>query len=69
MIWVPDHGNGLIFSGAGADEDSEVTLAGTTITFVANTAVIQDSVEIFCDGVAYYSRCYCNATGGITISG
>lgn len=60
---------GLILCGAGTDEDSEVAFTGTNIDFVANTAVINDSAEVFCDGVGWYARCFCNATGGITITG
>lgn len=60
---------GLVFSGAGADEDSETDFTATTVSFVANTAVINDSCEIWCDGAGWYARCFCNATGGITITG
>ena len=60
---------GLVFSGAGADEDSEVDFTGTNVNFVASTAVINDSCEIECDGAGWYARCFCNATGGITITG
>jgi alpha-D-ribose 1-methylphosphonate 5-triphosphate synthase subunit PhnH len=60
---------GLVHSGAGADEDSETDITGTTVTFVANTALINDWCEIECDGAGWYVAGFCNATGGITITG
>lgn len=60
---------GLVFSGAGADEDSETDFTGTTITFVANTAVIGDWCRVWCDGAGWYTTSFCNATGGVTVTG
>jgi hypothetical protein len=60
---------GLVHSGAGADEDSETDITATNVNFVANTAVINDWCEIECDGAGWYAACFCNATGGITITG
>ncbi len=59
----------LIFSGAGADEDSELGFTGTNINFVASTAVINDSCEVECGAAGWYCKAYCNATGGITVTG
>lgn len=60
---------GLVLAGAGTDEDSETDFTATNINFVANTAVINDSADVWCDGAGWYARCFCNATGGITITG
>ncbi len=62
---------GQIYSSAGADEEGEVTLgAGADkVTFVASTAVVSDSLDIFTDGTAIYARGFCNATGGLTFDG
>jgi hypothetical protein len=60
---------GQVYCSAGTDEDSETGVTATTITFVANTAVIGDSCEVISDGTSWYAKAFCNATGGITITG
>lgn len=60
---------GLVHSGAGADEDSETDITATNVNFVANTAVIGDWCMVECDGAGWYAAAFCNATGGITITG
>ena len=60
---------GAVYSASGAAEDSETTLGADNINFVASTAVLGDSADLWCDGAAWYSRAYCAATGGITYTG
>ena len=60
---------GQVYASAGSDEDSNTGLSATSVNFVANTAVIGDSAELYCDGTSWYVRAYCNAAGGITITG
>ena len=40
----------------------------TLVTFVANTAVVGDFVELFCDGTNFYGNGQTNADGGITLT-
>ena len=56
---------GSVFSASGAAQDSENSLGADTIKFVASTAVLGDSADVWCDGVAWYGRAYCAANGGI----
>lgn len=61
---------GLVHESSGADADSETAFTGTTVTFVANTAVIGDWCEIISAGATgWIAKCFCNAAGGITITG
>lgn len=61
---------GLVFASTGGDEDAETAFTGTTVTFVANTATIGDWCEITSHGaVGWSARCFCNATGAITVTG
>lgn len=60
---------GQVYASSGGDEDSETDITATNVNFVANTAVIGDSCEIWSDGVGWYVRAFCNAAGGITITG
>lgn len=60
---------GQVFCNAGTDEDSEAAATATTITFVGGTSVIGDSVDVWSDGTSWFARGFCNATGGITITG
>lgn len=58
------HGN-VVSSGGGA---TTVAAASDTITFVASTAIIGDTVELFCDGTYWYCRGECDVDGGVTLS-
>jgi hypothetical protein len=60
---------GQVYCSAGTDEDSETAFTATTINFVGGTSVIGDSADVWSDGTNWYARCFCNATGGITITG
>lgn len=59
---------GQVYCNAGTDEDSATTGGEDTISFVANTAVVGDQVDIVSDGTKWYFKGFCNATGGITIT-
>lgn len=59
---------GQVYCNAGTDEDSATTGGEDTISFVANTAVVGDQVDIVSDGTNWYFKGFCNATGGITIT-
>ena len=60
---------GKVVCSAGGNEDEENTRGADVLTFVANTAVIGDKVEIYCDGVGYYAYGITGAAGGITLTG
>lgn len=60
---------GQVYASSGGDEDSETDFTATNINFVASTAVIGDSCEVWSDGAGWYARAFCNAAGGITITG
>lgn len=60
---------GHVLSSSGAAEDSETTAGGDVVNFVANTAVIGDTLEINMDGTLYLAKGTCAAAGGITITG
>lgn len=61
---------GLVHASSGGDEDSETAFTGTTVTFVANTATIGDWCEIVSAGASgWIAKCFCNATGAMTITG
>jgi len=60
---------GKVVCSAGGNEDEENTRGGDVVNFIANTAVIGDKVEIYCDGVGYYAYGITGAAGGITITG
>jgi hypothetical protein len=49
------------------DPDFETT-GGDTITFVANTAVLGDSVDLISDGVDWYVNGFCSVYNAITIT-
>ena len=49
-------------------DDGPYIADGDTITFVANTAVVGDYVEMTSDGTSWYVRGQANADGGITLT-
>ena len=60
---------GKVVCSAGGNEDEENAITGDQFNFVANTALIGDKVEIFCDGTGFYGYGITGAAGGITITG
>ena len=60
---------GAVYSASGGAEDTETTLGADNVNFVASTAVLGDSADLWCDGVAWYARAYCAAAGGCTYTG
>ncbi len=58
---------GHIYEQSGGVGDTELS-GGDTITFVANTSNVGDSVDLFCDGTNWYARGFGSAAGGITIT-
>jgi hypothetical protein len=60
---------GKVVCSAGGNEDEENAITGDQMNFVANTALIGDKVEIFCDGTGFYGYGITGAAGGITITG
>lgn len=60
---------GTVHSSTGGDADSETTATATTITFVDGTAVVGDMAEVWSDGTSWFAKCFCDADGGITITG
>jgi len=60
---------GKVVCSAGGNEDEENAITGDVATFVANTALIGDKIEVYCDGVGYYAYGITGAAGGITITG
>lgn len=60
---------GSIFEATGAASDTEAAATGDVLNFVANTAVVGDQADVFCDGAAYYVKGFCSAAGGMTITG
>lgn len=60
---------GTVVTAATGAADTEATLGGDVINFVASTAVLGDRVEINCDGQYWYCVGVCSVAGGITITG
>lgn len=61
---------GQVYCSAGTDEDSETAFTGTTLTFDDTASVIGDWCEIIsCGATGWLAYGFCNATGGITITG
>lgn len=61
---------GLVHSSTGGNADSETAFTGTTVSFVASTATIGDWCEITsCGASGWIAACFCDADGGITITG
>jgi hypothetical protein len=61
---------GQVYCSAGTDEDSETAFTGTTLTFDDTAGVIGDWCEIIsCGATGWLAYGFCNATGGITITG
>lgn len=60
---------GTIASGdMNAANDTSAAQASDTITFVANTAVIGDSVRLISDGTNWYAKGFTTAYNGITFT-
>lgn len=60
---------GQVYSSTGGDADSETSAGADVVNFVDGTAVQGDRVELVFDGVVCYAYCFCNADGGITLTG
>ena len=60
---------GTIVTAATGATDTETTLGADDIRFIANVAVIGDSVDLWSDGTAWYARGYCSVATGITFEG
>jgi hypothetical protein len=58
---------GQAHSSTGGDADSETT-GCDTINFVDGTAVVGDTVTVWCDGTNWFAHGFCNADGGITFT-
>jgi hypothetical protein len=61
-------GGSIVTSATGA-ADTEADITGTTVTFVASTAVVGDRVEMISDGVGWYAFGISSIATGITITG
>lgn len=60
---------GQAYSSTGGDADSETDVTATTITLVANVALIGDKVWITSDGTSWFARGFSDADAGITFTG
>jgi len=60
---------GTVHSSTGGNADSETTAGADQVNFVADTSLIGDRVDIVCDGTHYYVQGFCDADGGITLTG
>lgn len=62
----------IIQGGASSPEDAQGSVAcaaaSDTITFVANKAVIGDSIRLVCDGTYWYCTGLCAVQDGITLT-
>jgi hypothetical protein len=58
---------GHVYEQSGGVGDTELSGADT-ITFVANTSNVGDSVDLWCNGTNWFARCFGSAAGGITIT-
>jgi len=62
----------IIFGCVASAEDAAGSVgcaaASDTITFVANKAIIGDSVEVISDGTNWYARGFCNVQDAITLT-
>lgn len=58
---------GFVCESTGGDGDYDS--AADTISFVANTALPGDRIDIISDGTIYHATCFCNAAGAITLDG
>lgn len=58
---------GAVHESSGGDGDSE-TSGADTINFIDGTSVVGDQVNLYCNGVNWFARCFCDAAGGITIT-
>jgi hypothetical protein len=72
-VVTPGAPDQIIFGGqhdaGGAAGDVESTGGATTLTFVANQAVVGDWAEFICDGTNWYVRAFSNVAAGITFTG
>lgn len=60
---------GSCFDISGGATDVEAAFSGDQLNFVANTSVIGDRADVFCDGVNAYVQAWSGAAGGTTITG
>ena len=60
---------GVIVTAATGATDTESTLGADDIRFIANVALIGDSVDLWSDGTAWYARGFCTTATGITFEG
>lgn len=60
---------GSCFDISGGATDVEAAFTGDQLNFVANTAVIGDRADVFCDGTNAYVQSWSGAAGGTTITG
>lgn len=60
---------GGVHDAGGAAGDVESTAGATTITLVANAAVVGDRVDMISDGTLWYTRIFSNVATGATFTG
>lgn len=60
---------GQVHESSGGDGDSEAAATANSINFISNTSVIGDMVKVWSDGTSWFAHCFCDAAGGITITG
>jgi len=60
---------GQVHESSGGDGDSEAAATANSVNFVDGTAVIGDMVDVWSDGTSWFAQCFCDAAGGITITG
>lgn len=60
---------GSCFDISGGATDVEAAFSGDQLNFVANTSVIGDRADVFCDGTNAYVQSWSGAAGGTTITG
>lgn len=60
---------GSCFDISGGATDVEAAFSGDQLNFVANTSVIGDRADVFCDGTNVYVQSWSGAAGGTTITG
>jgi hypothetical protein len=58
---------GFVNESTGGDGDYDA--AADTMSFVANTALPGDTIELFSDGTVYYAKAFVNAAGAVTLDG
>lgn len=58
---------GKVFASSGGDENSNT--AGDLVNFVANTSLVGDRLELWCNGSIWIADGFCDVTGSITVTG